>query len=603
MNWVPGVYVTRGFFVNLRSVAQPRAVSATLQHNHRVVHATRPNLPSHAPHDSAYNIYRMHLSRIARLALAILSGAALALAFPNFNLPLLAWISVSGLMLAAYNAGVIFAGLCGFLYGMTFYCISTPWIYTVLHQWGPLPVWQALGVMLIMASASAVFKLLFAAGISLWSRSGPKRVALIAPFLWVSIEYLFDRFPNIGFPWNLLGHAAARSLAFVQITTITGIYGLSFLVAAFNALVFWAILQPAGNRRNRAAISVAATAVILVLIALIGPHFIPTAQPERIAHLVQPDFPQSMEYPSDWMALHRDDLDDLEQLSVSAARLEPGPIIWPETPAPFSMQEPAFARRAASVAQEASTDFIFGAVNWKLTPTGFEQPYNSAVQLDPAGREVFVYDKIHLVPFGEFVPWRRILRHVGHLTADLGEFHRGTVRSVSALPGGRYSVFICYEAIFAGEIRQFANNGAELLINISNDGWFGRTAAPVSHLEAARVRAVESRRWLLRDTNNGFTASIDPYGRIVAELAPDIRGELDAPYAFRSDLTFYVRHGDWLPWLSLIVVALSLLIVDWRSMIAPRTQSAPAEVPASRSGAEKHKSNRKGSNAKKSKRR
>jgi apolipoprotein N-acyltransferase len=549
--------------------------------------------------DSAYNIRGMKLSRIARVAVAVASGAALALAFPNYNLPLLAWISVAGLMIAAFGASVPFAGLCGFLYGMTFYCISTPWIYTVLRQWGPLPVWQALGVLLIMAGASSVFKLLFAAGVSLWGRSGATKVAWVAPILWVSTEYLFDRFPNIGFPWNLLGYAAARSLALVQITTITGIYGLSLLVAAFNALVFWTILQPAGERRTRAVVSVAGAIVVLALVALIGPRFVPTAHPERIAHLVQPDFPQSMEYPFDWMTLHRADLDNLEQLSVSAARLEPGPIIWPETPAPFSMQEPVFAQRAARIAQEASTDFILGAVDWKPTILGDEQPYNSAIQIDPAGREIFLYDKIHLVPFGEFVPWRRILRRVGHLTADLGEFQRGTVRRVGTLPGGRYSVFICYEAIFAGEIRQFAYNGAQLLINISNDGWFGRTAAPVSHLEAARVRAVESRRWLLRDTNNGFTASIDPYGRIVAELPPDIRGELDAPYAFRGDLTFYVRHGDWLPVLSLIGTLLSLLIVDWRFLYPARMQGVPAEFRGAggHSGAGKRKNKK--SNSKK----
>jgi apolipoprotein N-acyltransferase len=236
------------------------------------------------------------------------------------------------------------------------------------------------------------------------------------------------------------------------------------------------------------------------------------------------------------------------------------------------MQEAPFAIRAARIAHESSTDFILGAVDWKRTPTG-EEPYNSAIQLDPTGREIFVYDKIHLVPFGEFVPWRNILRFAGHITADLGEFQRGKVRSVGTLPGGRYSVFICYEAIFAGEVRQFTANGAELLINISNDGWFGRSAAPVSHLEAARVRAVENRRWLLRDTNNGFTASIDPYGRIVARLAPDIRAELDAPYAFRSDLTFYVRHGDWLPWLALIVTLLSLALVEWRVPHSPAQQS------------------------------
>jgi apolipoprotein N-acyltransferase len=516
----------------------------------------------------------MNLSRTARLSLAIASGAALAFAFPTFNLPLLAWISVAGLMLAAYGASVPFAALCGFIFGMTFYFISTPWIYTVLRQWGPLPAWQAFGVLLIMAGASSVFKLLFAAGVSLWGRSGPKKVAWVAPFLWVSTEYLFDRFPNIGFPWNLLGYAAARSIALVQITTITGIYGLSLLVAAFNALVFWTILQPAGTRRLRAVSWVGLSASVLALIALIGPRFVPAAQPARVAHLVQPDFPLSMNYPWNWITIHRADLDDLEQLSVSAARLEPGPIIWPETPAPFSMQDPPFAVRAARIAQESSTDFIFGAVDWKQTLTGEEQPYNSAIQLDPAGREIFVYDKIHLVPFGEFVPWRDILRFAGHLTKDLGEFQRGKLRRVGTLPGGRFSVFICYEAIFAGEVREFTRNGAELLINISDDGWFGRTAAPVSHLEAARVRAVENRRWLLRDTNNGFTAAIDPYGRIVAELAPDIRGELDAPYAFRSDLTFYARHGDWLPLLSLIGTLLSLLIVDWRFLYPVAAPSA-----------------------------
>ncbi|MGB6431579.1 MAG: apolipoprotein N-acyltransferase [Candidatus Acidiferrales bacterium] len=530
----------------------------------------------------------MNLPRSVRLVLAVASGAALAFAFPNFNLPLLAWFSVAGLMLAAYGASVGLAALCGFLYGMAFYFISTPWIYTVLRQWGPLPVWQAAGVMLIMAGASSVFKMLFAAGVSLWGRGGAKKVALVAPFLWVTTEYLFDRFPNIGFPWNLLGYAAARSLALVQITTITGIYGLSLLVAAFNALVFWAILQtPARSRR--AALWVATVAAVLILVALVGARFVPAAQPERVAHLVQPDFPQSMEYPYDWMAIHRADLDDLEQLSVSAARLEPGPIVWPETPAPFSMQDPPFAQRAARIAQEASTNFILGAVDWKRAPGGRELPYNSAVQLDPAGTEIFVYDKIHLVPFGEFVPWRNILRFAGHLTADLGEFQRGKVRSVGTLPGGRYSVFICYEAIFPGEIRQFTANGAELLINISNDGWFGRSAAPVSHLEAARVRAVESRRWLLRDTNNGYTASIDPYGRIVARLAPDERGELDAPYAFRSDLTFYVRHGDWLPWLSLIVTFFALAIVDWRFAHSPPTQTAGEQEKSSERDRKKNK--------------
>ena len=125
--------------------------------------------------------------------------------------------------------------------------------------------------------------------------------------------------------------------------------------------------------------------------------------------------------------------------------------------------------------------------------------------------------------------------------------------------GAKFGTFICYEAIFPDEVRHFAANGADLLINLSNDGWFGRSAAPAQHLMMARVRAIENRRWLLRDTNNGFTVSVDPYGRIVARLPTDVRGELEAPYDFRSDLTPYVRFGDWLCWLCLLV-SLVLLV-------------------------------------------
>src|SRR5262249_50031017 len=136
-------------------------------------------------------------------------------------------------------------------------------------------------------------------------------------------------------------------------------------------------------------------------------------------------------------------------------------------------------------------------------------------------------------------------------------------------PGGSFAVFICYEAVFPDEVRQFVKGGAGLLINLSNDGWFGRSAAPAQHLAMARVRAAENRRWLLRDTNNGFTASVDPYGRIVASLAPDVRAELDAPYEFRSDLTVYTRWGDWLALFSVGVSGLFLAVVAFSGAKAP----------------------------------
>jgi apolipoprotein N-acyltransferase len=193
---------------------------------------------------------------------------------------------------------------------------------------------------------------------------------------------------------------------------------------------------------------------------------------------------------------------------------------------------------------------------------------NSAVLLDPSGRRIFAYDKIHLVPFGEYVPLRRWLSFAKALTAEIGDFQPGSTHNVGKLPGGKFGVFICYEGVFGAEVRRFAVKGAELFINTSNDGWFGQTGAPAQHFMMARVRAVEDRRWLLRATNTGYTAAVDPYGRVVAEFSADTLGLLDAPYDFRSNLTFYTRYGDWLAWLSLIVVAAGLLL----EKIVPREE-------------------------------
>jgi apolipoprotein N-acyltransferase len=265
---------------------------------------------------------------------------------------------------------------------------------------------------------------------------------------------------------------------------------------------------------------------------------------------VQPALPQAMSYPPNWNVIHAADLAEIDRITITAASIQPGLVVWPEVPAPFSLQQAPFAQRAAGIARLSESHFLLGVVDWKAAPGNRLAAYNSAALLDPQGRVEFLYDKMHLVPFSEYVPWRDFFWFARDLTGLVGEFHRGTEYRVGKLPGGRFGVFICYEAIFPDEVRRFVLGGAGLLINISNDGWFGDSSARPQHLAIARVRAVENRRWLLRDTNNGLTASVDPYGRIVASLAPDVRGELDAPYGFRDDLTFYTRWGDWLAYLS-----------------------------------------------------
>jgi len=507
------------------------------------------------------------------ILLSFLAGVLLALAFPNFNLSFLAWIAVAVLVGASLEGGLGEAALRGLLFGVAFYLFSTPWIYTVMRQYGPLPWWEAAGVMALMILAASPYFVAFTILLT-WIARRDKSVAVFAsPFLWVALELARARMPDIAFPWEFLGYAPSGNLALVQLTSFTGIYGLSFVVAAYNAAVVWLIGSVSGShgRWRLPAAVLAAFTVAILAVALIGPESVPVAQASQVAHLVQTNLPQSMEYPANWDALHAGDMSELDRISIAAGQKDHGLVVWPEVPAPFSLSQADFAGRARHIAVDSRSDFLLGVVSWEPGANGRLAAYNSAAMIDLEGRQEFHYDKIHLVPFSEYVPWRDFLWFAKNLTGLAGDFRRGTRYAVGELPGGRFSTFICYEAVFPNEVRRFVLGGADLLINLSNDGWFGRSAAPAQHLQMARVRAVEHRRWLLRDTNNGFTVSVDPYGRVIARMAPDIRGELDAPYAFRSDTTLYTRWGDWLPVMCVAVSLVLLLVASFRrAAVAPK---------------------------------
>jgi apolipoprotein N-acyltransferase len=510
----------------------------------------------------------MTFSRQTRALLALGSGVALALSFPNYNLPLLGWISIGMLVLASIGAPPREAPLYGFLHAFVFYPICLPWIATVMKQYGSVPPLLSVGILSLFGIAGGIIWSTFSMSVAFVARrKGIAWACVLAPFFWVMLEFARTHLPYIGFPWNLTGYAARSSLALLQLTPITGIWGLSFLIAAYGSLLAYAVLM----RQPRVWKIAGAVTTALLVVAIGGSYLVPKATPHHIAHLVQTNFPQSEHYPADWMQQHAGELDQLAQISIDAAKKTPGLIVWPEVPAPFSMQDPPFAARMVRIAKESGGEFLVGVVDWQHVQaqpraSGSSQnssaqnasaqnewnAYNSAVLLDPSGRRTYSYNKVHLVPFGEYVPLRQWLTFADRLTADISDFTPGIDYTVGHADRP-FGTFICYEAIFPDEIRRFAANGAELLINISNDGWFGRSAAPAQHLMMARVRAIESRRWLLRDTNNGFTVSVDPYGRIVAALPTDIRGELEARYDFRSDITPYVRLGDWLCWLSLLV--------------------------------------------------
>jgi apolipoprotein N-acyltransferase len=498
-----------------------------------------------------------------RLALAAFSGAALALSFTGWYIAAFAWVCVALLMLTLLGARPGVAALCGFLHGLVFVLVSLFWISTVIEVHGGASPAAAIGVLLLVAAAWGVLTSLFAWAVNRLAAKSVARACLAAPFLWVALEFLRGHLPRVGFPWNLLGYPAAANLAFVQLTAITGIFGLSLAVAAYNALLAWTIAPSRECPLRRRFAPLGGATLILAVIALAGPRFVPGAGAAHWARLLQPNLPEEMVYPADWYAAHKSDLQETERISLAPGAHALDLLVWPESPGPFSFQDARYAALANSLARTARVPFLSGVIEWKRDPSGPASrliPYNSAVLLDAQGRRIFSYDKVHLVPFGEYEPFPLIHRVVTSVSSEVGGFAPGQVHSVGAFPNGRrFGVFVCYEAVFPGEVREFTAHGAELLINLSNDGWFGRSAAPAQHLRMARVRAVENHRWLLRDTNNGYTVSVDPYGRIRARLAPDERSVIDAPYDFRTGLTPYARWGDWIAWLCVVVSALILL--------------------------------------------
>jgi apolipoprotein N-acyltransferase len=318
----------------------------------------------------------------------------------------------------------------------------------------------------------------------------------------------------------------------------TGVYGLSFVYALLGASL--AVASQPGRRRE-----------LLWLTAVAGLFLLPDlpapASGGESLVAVQPNVAMDERWSQPRLDATRD---EIAYLSLKSA-LDPSEpparmVVWPESPAPFYYEsDPRFRSAAASLARAARTHFLFGTVAY--TPEG--APLNSAQLLAPTGEPVVRYDKMFLVPFGEFVP--PLFGFVNRISKEAGDFVPGRGVVVADVGGRRVGTFICYEAVFPHLVRRFAAAGAVLFVNISNDGYFGDSAARHQHLLIARMRAAENRRWMIRVTNNGITVSIDPAGRLRQMFAADVRMAGRLRYGLERETTFYTRHGDWFAWLCL----------------------------------------------------
>lgn len=522
--------------------------------------------------------------------LALLSGGLQIIVFPKPSLSVLCWISIVPLLYTLLRGrggeGELFDAdgrslrpytlrqgfLIGWVCGVAWWIGTCYWVYPVFHAYGNLPAPVALLVTcvlgLILGMTHGLFGLLVVA-MARRAASGNRRPLFTAPFFWVAIELFRDRV--LGCPWNVLGNAQVDNAPFARISAFAGVYGLSFAIVLVNCAFVSALLLT-GVRRRNLMISAVAAALALQLGVLVSPAaFTPT----REAVLVQENVPVVQQ----WTVQDYDRLlFEIKEISVNTATRrasapvpgEPGLIIWPESPAPFYVNDPKFIAWVTSLARDTNSWMIVGATGETINAEGEHLPLNSALVVSPQGMVTGRYDKLHLVPFGEYVPFKRALFFMKKITQEVGDFGRGTERKVFDLDRAKVGTFICYESAFPEEVREFTSGGAELLVNISNDGWYGETGAPWQHLQMARMRAIENDRWVLVATNTGITAAIDPFGRVVRAAERNVRVGMAMPFGLRAGTTFYAHYGDIFAWFCVVI---SLAAIFLRFQISARTMA------------------------------
>jgi apolipoprotein N-acyltransferase len=475
--------------------------------------------------------------------LALLSAVLLILIFPRFQLTLLAPVALVPMLVAMAREDRPWRRfLMGWAAGIVYWFGVCYWIEFVLSVYAGMGDVEGWAVFMLFCLAKGLHLAVFALLAGILMRRWWAAPAVAA--LWVAIEVTHG---SLGFAWLALGNAGIDMSVPLRLAPFTGVYGLSFVFALLAAALALAIL-----RRPRREL---AWLALLLPLALLPP--LPKAERGRdSALLVQPDIPVDENWTPESLD-HYEEQQLMQSLrGVLTEREHPPSIVaWPEDPGPFYYYEdPHFRGYADNLARTAHVWLLLGVV--AHAPDG--APLNSATLVSPEGLAVSRYDKVNLVPFGEFVPapFRWLTQKISQ---EAGDFEAGRRVVVSPVDSHRLGTFICYESVFPNFVRKFANDGAEVLFNLSNDGWFGKSAARWQHLEIVRMRAAENRRWILRATNDGITATIDSAGRLRGTLPLYTAATSDSGFSYIAEKTFYTRFGDWFAALCATVALLGLV--------------------------------------------
>jgi len=493
-------------------------------------------------------------SKATRAALAVISGLALAAAFPKVDLSLLAWIAMVPLLYAIEGESPRRVFFYAWIQGFACYVASVYWIAITLHNFTSLQVYQAIAPMLLLAAVLALFTAVsFAVAVFTATRLDLP-IVFTLPVAWTAVEWIRTYFP-IGFPWNLLGYTAYRNLELIQFAEFTGVYGVSALIVFANAVVYVVAFQTCPRRTQ--AVSLGTLTVLMTGAFLFGSIRIRnvTARavegPLKIA-MVQGNIPQSVKWDPKFLD---SSFQVYREQSATAAQRGADLIVWPEAAAAFFFQpedrypatfaqDALYRKSLLTLATQAGDPILFGApaLGVENGRVGF---YNRAYLVAPGGRVEAWYDKIQLVPFGEYVPLRSLFGYfVNRVVAGFGDMFAGHTQTVFQVKGAKLGVLICYESIFPNLSRSVVKDGAEMLVNITNDAWYGESSAPYQLLAMAAMRAVETKVPLVRVANTGISAVIEPTGRITAPTPLFTRGTQTEDVYWHREVTVYTAVGD-----------------------------------------------------------
>jgi apolipoprotein N-acyltransferase len=503
-------------------------------------------------------------------ALALLSGALLALSFPKFGHPAFAWIALAPLMVAVayrrHSARGAFA--LGLLTGAVYFSGTLYWLVETMTTFGGLGTAIAAFAAAVLIAYLSLFPAAFAAILSRLVRAYGRGALLIGPFVWVATEmgrtYILD-----GFPWELLGYSQASVLPVAQMASVAGVHGLSALVALVSAAAAYATLERSPRRWRVAAVA----ALVIVGVSVWGAARVRgggltrSGTPIRVA-VLQGNIPQEQK----WDPAFRDPImDRYIGMTREAIGRDARFILWPEsaTPQPYEA-DLARGEQIRRLAREGKVTLLVGSDQIEpVKPVAEGQPpsvryYNAAYLIQPDGRTAAIYRKIHLVPFGEYVPFSRLLYFVGPLVEAVSDFSPGTETVLLPVAGRMASTAICYEVIYSGLMRSFVTEGSELLTTITNDAWYGRSSAAYQHWQQASLRAVEQGRYLARAANTGISGFVDPYGRVLQKSRMFESAVMTEDVRFITERTIYGRIGDVVGWASVVLTAAALLMTRRR---------------------------------------